>query len=90
MSRNSREIKPHHFEGSDIQKLFKRVMEHGEEIVDDELTKGRIRTIYTQVKYGTKSPQEVADYYGLPVQLIKDIRDEKIFRKITSESYEED
>ena len=58
-------------------------------IIDDELTKGRIRTIYVQMKYGTKRPREIAEYYNLPVDLINDIRDGRIFGKITRESYED-
>ena len=73
------------FEGDDITALLQRVMEHGEDIIDDELTKGRIRAIYTQLRYGSKKAYEVAEYYNLPVELIKDIRDGKIFRKITSD-----
>lgn len=84
MDRKNRD-KAHEFEGNDIMELVTRVMEHGDDIIDDELTKGRIRSIYTQLRYGSKRIQEVAEYYNLPIQLIKDIRDGKIFRKITSD-----
>ena len=77
------------FEGIDILSMLAQGM-NVDDIVDDELTKGRIRTIYIQMKYGTKRAREIAEYYNLPLQLIKDIRDGNIFRKITSESYEEE
>ena len=68
------------FEGTDIMAFI-----NNDAIVDDELTKGRIRTIYTQLRYGTKKAYEIAEYYDLPLQLVKDIRDRKIFQKITSD-----
>lgn len=80
--------RPELFEGRDIVAMLAQGMDV-DDIIDDELTKGRIRTIYVQMKYGTKRPMEIAEYYNLPIELIKDIRDGKIFRKITSESYEE-
>lgn len=66
------------FEGIDIMTLLAK----GENLAADELTKGRIRTIYSQVKYGNKSPREIAEYYNLPVKLIRDIANKKIFQKI--------
>lgn len=74
------------FEGRDIMWY----LEHPEElrklmegIIDDELTKGRIRSIYVRVNYGQNSVKEVAKYYDLPVKLIKDIADGRIFEEIT-------
>lgn len=51
-------------------------------IIDDELTRGRIRTIYVRMVYGHESPEVVAKYYGLPVRLMEDIRDKQIFKEV--------
>lgn len=80
--------RPELFEGRDIVAMLAQGMDV-DDIIDDELTKGRIRTIYVQMKYGTKRPFEIAEHYALPVDLIKDIRDGKIFRSITQETYED-
>lgn len=71
------------FEGDDIMRALANC--NVDDIIDDELTRGRIRTIYTQLKYGTKKVYEIAEYYNLPPQLIRDIRDKKICRKITED-----
>lgn len=76
------------FEGRDIVSMLAQGV-NVDDVIDDELTKGRIRTICIQMKYGTKRPREIAEYYDLPVDLIKDIRDGRIFGKITRESYED-
>lgn len=76
------------FEGQDILDMLAQGM-NVDDVIDDELTKGRIRTIYIQMKYNTKRPREIAEYYNLPIDLVKDIRDGKIFSKITQESYED-
>ena len=76
------------FEGQDILAMLAQGM-NVDDVIDDELTKGRIRTIYIQMKYNTKRPREIAEYYNLPIDLVKDIRDGKIFSKITQESYED-
>lgn len=65
--------------------LLKYVIENGDEIIDDELTRGRIRSIYTQITYGIKGPREVAHYYGLPVDLVRDIANRKVFASITAD-----
>lgn len=84
----SRSKRPMDFEGKDIMYY----LEHPDElerlldgVVDDELTRGRIRTIYVKMKYGQTSARELAEYYDLPVQLIKDIASGKVFGKITSD-----
>ena len=69
------------YEGEDVMRLLQLAQSGA--IVDDELTKGRIRTIYVKVVYGRNKPKEIAEYYGLPEQLIKDIASGKIFRNIT-------
>lgn len=79
------------FEGNDILVLIELLKTQGidinsfelESLVDDELTKGRVRTIYTQLKYGTKTIQEVAEYYELPKELLRDIKHGKAFRGLT-------
>lgn len=81
------------FEGRDIQWYI----DHPEElrklmkgIIDDELTRGRIRTIYVRLHYGHESAEKIAKYYKLPVRLIEDIGNKKIFKEIIGgdESYE--
>ena len=69
------------YEGEDVIRLLELAQSRA--IIDDELTKGRIRTIFVQVVYGKSNPKKVADYYGLPEQLIKDIARGKVFRDIT-------
>lgn len=80
------------FEGQDIINLMQALLggneEEYEKIVDDELTKGRIRTIYTQLKYGSKRAQDIAEYYDIPITLVKDIGKGKIFEKITKDLIE--
>jgi hypothetical protein len=56
-----------------------------EEEAETKLTRERIRTIYSQLKYGSKKTYEIAAYYKLPVELIRDIRDGNVFRKITED-----
>lgn len=79
------------FEGKDIMYY----LEHPDElkrlvdgVIDDELTTGRIRTIYVKVNYGQSSIKDVADYYDLPIRVVKDIASGKLFRDITSRSYD--
>lgn len=50
--------------------------------IDDELTRGRIRSIYAQLQYGDGNVNKISRYYGLPRQLIIDIKRGKIFRNI--------
>lgn len=70
------------FEGGDIMFYLEREMEG---LKDDELTKGRIRTIYVKVRYGHTSIKELAEYYDLPPQVIRDIASGKLFSTITQD-----
>ena len=54
-----------------------------DDIEDDELTKGRIRTIYVSLNYGSKTAKELSEYYDIPVQAVKDIGSGKLFGSIT-------
>lgn len=80
--------KAHNFEGNDIMYYLenpdelKRLIDG---IVDDELTRGRIRTIYVKVRYGQSSTNEIAEYYNLSVPVIKDIASGKLFHEITAD-----
>lgn len=49
----------------------------------DELTRGRVRTIYVRTKMGGKPVREIAEYYNLPINVIQGIRDGNIFPEIT-------
>ncbi len=69
------------YEGQDIMDLLS--LANSNEIIDDELTKGRIRTIFVKVNYGYEDPRKIAEYYSLPIKVIKDIASGKIFRSIT-------
>lgn len=80
------EKKAKEFEAGDI--LW--YLEHPDElqkfldgVIDDELTKGRIRSIYVRVKYGQASVKEIAEYYDLPEKLVRNIADGITFRGIT-------
>lgn len=80
--------KAEEFEGRDILFYLERDMDS---IQDDELTKGRIRTIYVKLKYGHgRVAEELAEYYDLPVEIIKDIGHGKLFREITKDMDGED
>lgn len=70
------------YEGQDIMFYLERDIN---EINDDELTKGRIRTIFVQLKYRQKSPIELAEYYDIPSQVIRDIGSGKLFGNITKD-----
>lgn len=79
--------KAEEYEGRDIMWY----LEHPDEleklmegIIDDELTVGRIRSIYVQKTYGSKSSKEIAAYYDIPVKLVNDIAEGKVFREITN------
>lgn len=69
------------YEGEDVMRLLQ--LASSDEVNDDELTKGRIRTIFVKVVYGHERPSAVAEYYNIPVQLVKDIAAGKVFRNIT-------
>jgi hypothetical protein len=56
---------------------------YSDAIVDDELTRGRIRAIYVRVKYGKESIGSIAEYYGVPETFIRDLSKGKIFADIT-------
>lgn len=68
------------FEGQDIMDYIEKELD---DIKDDELTAGRIRSIYVQVNFGDKPPREIAEYYDIPVKVVRDIADGKLFRSIT-------
>lgn len=68
------------FEGHDIMMYIEREMDG---IDDDELTKGRIRSIFVRLKYRQSSPNQLAEYYDLPVQVIKGIGSGQLFGSIT-------
>jgi len=74
------------FEGMDIISLLERVGD--EEMESDELTRGRIRAIYTQLKYGSRSARNIAEYYSIPIELVLDIGRGRIFKNITSDMEE--
>lgn len=61
-----------------------------EGVEDNDLTAGRIRTICAQVKHGTKRAYEIAHYYDLPVDTVRDIASGKIFGEITKDIREGD
>ena len=52
-------------------------------IIDDELTTGRIRSIYVQVNYGHNNPGRIADYYNIPVEAVKAIANGSLLGKLT-------
>ena len=54
-------------------------------VVCNELSPDRVRSIYTQIKDGTKRVLEIAQHYNLPIQLVSDIKDRKIFTDLTSD-----
>lgn len=68
------------FEGMDIMMYLEKEVGN---IDDDELTKGRIRSIFVKINYGQGSVSEVADYYGLPTSVVRDISLGRIFKSIT-------
>lgn len=57
--------------------------------IDDnnEMTIGRIRTIYARVNYGNEDINKIAKYYNLPIKIIRDICNKKIFANITNKSF---
>lgn len=57
-------------------------------IIDDELTTGRIRTIYVRMNYGNASATDLAKYYDIPVKVVKDIANGRLFGFITGKSYD--
>lgn len=83
-----RSRKAQEFEGNDIMYYLenpdelKRLVDG---IVDDELTRGRIRTIYVKARYGQSSINQIAEYYNLPAPVIKDIASGKLFHGITAD-----
>lgn len=70
------------FEGQDIMFYLERDVD---EINDDELTKGRIRSIYVQLKYRQKDPTSIAEYYDIPLKVVRDIGSGKLFGNITED-----
>ena len=76
------------FEGQDILNLLER-MDNGDDDCS-ELTKGRIRSIYVKLKYGgERYASNLAEYYDLPIELIKDIGRGKVFKNITKDLEDE-
>lgn len=76
------------FEGRDIMWYLSHPTELEQfldGVIDDELTKGRIRTIYVKIKYGSASVRELANYYDLDEALIRDIANGKIFSELTKD-----
>jgi hypothetical protein len=67
--------KANKYEGEDILNLFE--LASSDQIIDDELTRGRIRAIYVRVKYGKESTQSIANYYDVSEELIRNIVDGK-------------
>jgi len=75
---------PEKYEGTDIMDLIQRIAEGDDDLSDcNELTRGRIRTIYVQLRYGNEDPRQIAEYYGIPAELVRDIGRGKIFGEIT-------
>lgn len=75
------------FEGRDIMWYINHPDELErwmENINDDELTAGRIRSIYVRVRYGHERASDVAKYYDLPVSVVNDIGNGKLFGNITN------
>lgn len=70
------------YEGEDI--MF-YVTKNYDAIKDDELTKGRIRSIYVAIKYGTSTPSDLAEYYNIPIRVIRDIMSGKLFAQVTED-----
>lgn len=70
------------FEGRDIMYYLNLNID---DIEDDELTVGRIRSIYVQANYGNKSRMEIAKYYNIPVDVVKGIATGKLFKSITKD-----
>ena len=49
----------------------------------DELSRGRIQTIYARMRYGKADARELSKLYKIPVKVINDIASGKVFREIT-------
>lgn len=85
-NRNHETKKAEPFEGMDILYYLEREID---DIVDDELTKGRIRSIYVKIRYGQSTPSDLAEYYDLPIHVIRDIASGKLFKSVTRDLREE-
>ena len=82
MGRHEERTKAEPFEGQDIMYYIEKEIE---EIKDDELTKGRIRSIFVQVNFGDKFPAEIAEYYDIPVKVVRGIAEGRLFSSITKD-----
>ena len=80
MRRDQRKAEP--FEGKDIMYYLEKEIE---DIQDDELTKGRIRSIFVQVNFGNKSVSEIAKYYNIPTDVVRGIAEGRLFKSITND-----
>lgn len=76
----SEEPKAEAWEGEDIMYYIGKDLEA---IKCDELTAGRIRSIYSRIEYGDSTPSDLARYYEIPIKVIRDIAAGKIFESIT-------
>lgn len=74
------------YEGEDIMSY---VVKNYDDIKDDDLTRGRIRSIYVKIKYGTSTPSDIAEYYNIPIKVVRDIASGKLFRKVTEDLRDE-
>lgn len=74
-----------HKDDSYAQAILNYVTNHIDDIEDDELTKGRVQSIFLQVNLGHKSIREVAEYYNLPPKVVKAIAEGKLFRSVTQD-----
>lgn len=85
MRRHEERLKAEPFEGQDIMYYIEKEID---DIQDDELTKGRIRSIFVQVNFGDKFPAEIAEYYDIPVKVVRGIASGKLFSSITKDIIE--
>lgn len=76
----SEEPKAEPWEGEDIMYYIGKDLGT---IKCDELTTGRIRSIYSRIRYGVSTPSDLAGYYGIPIKVIRGIGDGKLFRELT-------
>ena len=77
-------IKGKRYDGEELVNLIE--LANSDKIISDELTRGRIRTIFVRAKYGMDSISTLAEYYDLPKEFIRDMVKGKIFADITAGS----
>lgn len=68
------------WEGEDILYYIGKDLE---KIKCDELTKGRVRSIYASLKFGDSTPSDLAEYYGISIKVIRSIGEGKLFGELT-------